>query len=545
MNLIKKRILENWKSGLTVALISVPLSVSLAVASGANPSMGIITAVWAGIFASIFGGSNFNIVGPAGALTGLLMAFSISHGMGAMPMLAIFSGIFILISYILKLERYLVLVPATVMHGFSLGVAFMIGLGQLNFAFGLKDLPKHSEFISNVLTTFSHISEIHLVTFSIFLFFLIALFLLVKLLPKLPAIIAITPLGIILGYLIKTRGYFSGVDTLGDRFSDVSINLFSFPVFSFDSSLLTPALGVAFIAILETLISAKIADNMTNTKFKARKEMLGLSFANIGSGIFGGLPATGVFVRTSLNVKAGATHKISATINAIAVAFICIFFFNYFAYLPMAVIASILVFASIRMIEIKSFVTLWYKARKDFWLAIFTASVMIGVDTVVGLLIGSILALLFFVEKLSKGQFEMTTNNEEKQIMHRYYEEESECFKEKCEVLVYSMKGEFAYMNIEAHTERLEGHCDMFKVIILRMRELAFIDLEGVYAFDHIVSDLQKHGIKVFVSSVTEPVEAELKKGDTFNQLVEKGKVFKNTREVLKFLDFKDKDIWK
>lgn len=545
MKLIKERIFANWKSGLTVALISVPLSVSLAVASGASPSMGIITAVWAGIFASIFGGSNFNIVGPAGALTGLLMAFSISHGMEMMPMLAIFSGIFIFISYILKLERYLVLVPATVMHGFSLGVALMIGLGQLNFAFGLKDLPRHSEFISNVLTTFTHISEIHLATFSVFLFFLIALFVLVRLLPKVPAIIAVTPFGILLGYLIKTNSFFSGVDTLGDRFSTVSINLFSFPNFYFDLSILTPALGVAFIAILETLISAKIADNMTNTKFKARKEMLGLSLANIGSGFFGGLPATGVFVRTSLNVKAGATSKMSATINAIAVAFICIFFFNYFAYLPMAVIASILVFASIRMIEANSFIVLWHKARKDFWLAIFTAGVMIGIDTVVGLLIGSILALLFFVEKLSKGQFEMTTNSEDKKIMHRYYEEESECFKEKCEVLVYSMKGEFAYMNIEAHTERLEGHSNMFTTIILRMRELAFIDLEGVYAFDHIVQNLQQNGIKVYVSSVTQPVETELKKGETFNQLVGKGKVFKNTREVLKFLDFKDEDVWK
>lgn len=545
MNLIKKHFFANWKSGLTVALISIPLSVSLAVASGANPSMGIITAVWAGLFASIFGGSNFNIIGPAGALSGLLMAFSLSHGIGAMPILAIVSGFFIFISYILKLERYLVLVPATVMHGFSLGVALLIGLGQLSFAFGLADLPKQPEFISNVLETLKHISEIHLNTFFVFLLFLIILFFLVKKIPKLPAIIAITPFGILLGYLIKTKSILYGVETLGDRFNNVSVNLFSFPNISFDISILAPALGVAFIAILETLISAKIADNTTNTKFKIRKEMFGLSLANITSGIFGGLPATGVFVRTSLNVKAGATHKISATINAIAVGLISIFFFHYFAYLPMAVIASILVFASIRMIEAQSFVLLWKNSRRDFWLAIFTACVMIGVDTVVGLLVGSILALLFFIEKLSKGQFEMTTNDINKKIIHRYYEEESECFKEKCEVLVYSMKGEFAYMNIEAHRDRLEEHCDMFKIIILRMRELSFIDIEGVYTFDHIVKTLEDNGVKVFVSSVTDPVEIELKKGNTFNRLLESGKVFKNTRAVLRFLDFKDEDIWK
>lgn len=545
MHSIKENIFANWKSGLTVALISIPLSVSLAVASGANPGMGIITAVWAGLFASIFGGSNFNIVGPAGALTGLLMAFSLSHGMDMMPMLAILSGIFIFISYLLKLERYLVLVPATVMHGFSLGVALLIGLGQLNFAFGLPNLPKYPEFISNIFTTLTHLSEIHIPTFLVFLFFLISLFVLAKKIPKIPAIIAIAPVGIFLGYLIKTKNIFYGVDTLGDRFANVNINLFSFPDISFNFSILAPALGVAFIAILETLISAKIADNMTNTKFKARKEIFGLSLANIGSGIFGGLPATGVFVRTSLNVKARATHKISATINAIAVGLISIFFFHYFAYLPMAVIASILVFASIRMIEAQSFVLLWKNSRRDFWLAIFTACVMIGVDTVVGLLVGSILALLFFIEKLSKGQFEMTTNDINKKIIHRYYEEEPDLFKKKCEVLVYSMKGEFAYMNIEAHRDRIEEHCNMFKIIILRMRELSFIDIEGVYAFDHIVKTLEESGVKVFVSSVTDPVEVELKKGNIFNRLLESGKVFKNTRAALKFLNFKDEDIWK
>jgi len=532
MYTLRKRIAENWKSGITVALISIPLSISLAVASGATPAMGIITAVWAGLLASIFGGSNFNIVGPAGALTGLLAAFALTHGMAMMPMLALVSGIFILISYALKLERYLVLVPATVMHGFSLGVALIIGLGQLNFAFGLQNLP-----------TFAHIPQIHLETFGVFAVFLVALFALVKWLPKIPAIIAVTPFGILLGFLAEKQGVLLGVQTLGDRFADTTITLFSFPSLVFDASIIVPALGVAFIAILETLISAKIADIMTHTKFHARKEMLGLAFANLGSGIFGGLPATGVFVRTGLNVKAGANHKISATINAIAVALISIFLFTFFTYIPMAVIASILVFASIRMIEAQHFFELWKNARRDFWLAVLTAIVMVGVDTVVGLLVGSVLALLFFIEKLAQGQFEMTTNSSEKKIMHRYYEEKPECFQETCEVLVYSMKGEFAYMNAEAHMERLENHSDFFETVVLRMRELAFVDLEGVHAFDHMVSTLTAQGKNVLVSSVTDPVATELAKGEMFAQLISQGKVFENTRTALKALGFKDGDI--
>jgi len=542
MQMIQK-IKENWRSGATVALISIPLSISLAVASGATPAMGIITAVWAGLLASFFGGSNYNIVGPAGALTGLLAAFSLTHGMALIPLLAIVSGVFILLSYAFRLERYLVLVPATVMHGFSLGVALIIGLGQLNFAFGLKGLAKHSEFIANVIETFSNISSTDLATGGVFLFFLLALFAIVKWLPKIPAIIAVTPLGILLGFIAEKKGFLLTVETLGDRFADTTIKLFSLPSFAFDTAIIAPALGVAFIAILETLISAKIADMMTHTKFNARKETLGLAIANLGSGLFGGLPATGVFVRTGVNVRSGATHKMSARLHAIIIAVISVFFFTFFTYIPMAVIASILVFASIRMIEAQHFVMLWKNARRDFWLAMLTALVMVGVDTVVGLLVGSVLALLFFVEKLSKGQFEMTTNSPEKKILHRYYEEEPGCFSQGCDVLVYSMKGEFAYMNIEAHTDRLENHSDMFGSIILRMRELAFVDLEGVMAFDHIVSTLTDRGKNVFVSSVTRPVEMELRKGKMFGRLVQEGKVFNNTRDALRSLGFKEQDI--
>lgn len=535
MTMFISRIRDNWRSGITVALISIPLSISLAIASGATPAMGIITAVWAGLLASIFGGSHFNIVGPAGALSGLLAAFALTHGAGLLPMLALCSAVFIFVAYLFKLERYLVLVPATVMHGFSLGVALIIGLGQLNFALGLQNLPKHSEFIANVMTTFAHIPDAHMMTVAVTALFLVLLFAMVYFFPKIPAIIAVTPVGLALGYFGAGR---LGIQTLGDRFSYAPLDLWQFPAFTFDVSILIPALGVAFIAILETLISAKIADMMTDTKFHARKEMLGLSLANIGSGFFGGLPATGVFVRTGLNVKTGANHATSAGINAVMVGIISVFFFTYFMYLPLAVIAAILLFASIRMIEAQHFAILWKHARRDFWLACITAIVMIGVDTVVGLLVGALLALLFFVEKLSQGQFEMTTNDEHHVMTHRYYEEKDVAWQESCDVIVYSMKGEFAYVNSDAHTERLEHHMQKFNTLVLRMRELAYIDLEAVHAFDHIVRTLEGRGKKVVISSVTQPVRNQLEKSESFRGLQDKGYVFETTRLALQSLGF-------
>lgn len=142
---------KNWKAGLTVALVSLPLSISLAIAANATPVMGLITAVWAGLVAALFGGSNFNVVGPTGALSGILAAFAIQNGVEMLPLLAIASGLVVLLAYALRWDRYIIFIPSCVMHGFTLGVAFIIGLNQLNFALGLSGLSSHEKFILNVL----------------------------------------------------------------------------------------------------------------------------------------------------------------------------------------------------------------------------------------------------------------------------------------------------------------------------------------------------------------------------------------------------------
>ena len=151
---------DNWKAGLSVALVSIPLSISLAVASNASPTAGIITAIWAGLVAAFFGGSNFNIVGPTGALSGTIAAYGILYGVNEIALLTIVAGIFIIAAYFLKLERYLIFVPSSVIHGFTLGIAFVIGLSQLSYAFGLKSIPHHKELIPNVIEVFTGLTRL-------------------------------------------------------------------------------------------------------------------------------------------------------------------------------------------------------------------------------------------------------------------------------------------------------------------------------------------------------------------------------------------------
>ena len=303
---LRTNLKSNLKSGLTVSLISIPLSISLAVASGATPMIGIITAIWAGLIAAIFGGSNFNIVGPTGALSGIIATYVFQNSLNGLPMLALIAGIIIIIAYLFKLERYLILIPSSVIHGFTLGVAFVIGLGQFNSALGLKGLPVHETFFANLVESLQHVSNISWTAFIVFAIFLAGLLILKKYVPKIPGAIILAPVGILLGFFSSNSviNLPSHLRTLGDQFpTGMDFQLFGNFSFSFTPSMLQTAAVIALIAILETMLSAKIADGMTRTKHNARKEMLGLGLANVVSGLVGGMPATAALARTSLNIK--------------------------------------------------------------------------------------------------------------------------------------------------------------------------------------------------------------------------------------------------
>lgn len=537
-NIFWQKIKQNWKSGLTVSLVSIPLSVSLAVASQSTPLAGIITAVWAGLIASIFAGSNYNIVGPTGALSGIIAAYALVHGAGLLSMLAIVAGGFILIAYGLRLERYLVFVPASTIIGFTLGVAFIIAFNQFNFALGLNNLPKHEKFIENLIESFHHVNEASPVTLAVFVVFLVALFVLLKITPRLPGAITLAPLGIALGYLSETGTIPWAIQTLGSKFPDMSSAIWSKPLFMWDNSLLVAGATVAFIAILETMLSAKIADGMSGTKHDKRKEMLGLGLANIASGLAGGIAATAALARTSLNVKTGATDKISATISSVVIALISLLFLVYFKYIPLAAIAAILVFVAIRMVEAEHLERMFRVDKRSFLLALFVGGVTVVEDPVVGILLGTAIALVLFVEKLSKGQFELVVNDENKKIVSHVSGEELEAFTKNSDTIVYSIKGQLAYINAQAHIARFEKDLNGYRQVVIRLRELYFIDLDGVDALEEIVGLIQKQGKGVLITGVNPLIATMLQESLVYKKLSSQGKVFMRTSEALATLGY-------
>lgn len=492
---IKQNLAQNWKSALSVALVSVPLSLSLGIASGAGPVAGIVAAVWAGLVAGIVGGSQFNIVGPAGALSGILASYAVLYGPGILPLIAIVAGVLIVLVWLLRWDKYIIFIPSSVVHGFTFGVALTIGFGQLNFALGLSGLPTHEHLWQNVLESFKHIGSLQMASSVVFLLASAAMFGLLKYAPKLPNTVIVAVLGIIGGFL-TTRGIIPvSLPTLFTKYGDLSLSLFSMPhisVSAINPGLISAGAVVAFVVILETLLSAKIADGMTKTKANQHKEVLGVGLANLASGIFGGVPASGVFARTSINVRSGATSQWSQTINAGFVAIIALVFLPYFKYIPLSVIAAILVYAAIRMVTTEHFRRLYRHDPTAFYNAMTIAVVTIVYDATAGILVGTLVALVVFAKRLSKAHCQITT------MPGDIVEEE-----DKGATHIYHVAGELTYLNAKSHTERLMAIAPA-TLLVLDFSHAFYIDTDGMEALDEIIEHFEQHGQKVAITGVQE-----------------------------------------
>ena len=262
-----KDIKQNILPGLTVALVSVPLSTALAIASGLQPMKGLSAGIYGPLMGGLFGGSNYNILGPAGALVNVLNKFSTENGPEIVPYLAFFAGVFSMIVWLLKLEKYCMLIPVAVLEGFSFSVAIAIGFGQFNFALGLKGIPKHKEFYNNVYETFSHIGETAPKEFVPFFILFVMLWSLLKFKPGKPWIVMIAFIGMAYGFITET--FFPEIKPFILKEAYPAMNdpqIIDFTYAKGEYSKMTIFIGsleVAFVAVLETLISARIADGLT------------------------------------------------------------------------------------------------------------------------------------------------------------------------------------------------------------------------------------------------------------------------------------------
>ncbi|HAV11157.1 MAG TPA: hypothetical protein DCX32_01260 [Candidatus Moranbacteria bacterium] len=531
---LKEKIKKNWKSGITVSFVSLPLSISLAVAAGATPLMGVITAVWAGLAASVLGGSNYNIVGPTGALSGILVVYALSYGVAILPFLAILSGLFILLVYILRFERYIIFIPSSVIHGFTLGVAFIIALGQLNFSLGITGIAQHERLIANIGETFLNLERTNLAALMLFAVSFVFLLVWRRFFVKIPGVIIVAPFGMLLGYLSQGGDIAINLQTLFSRFGDISGKLWALPQAGLflNKDIFIGAMTIALVAILETLLSAKIADGMSKTKHNTRKEVLGVGVANIASGIFGGIPATAALARTALNIKSGADHKMSAAISSVSIVVISLVLLPFFKYLPLATVAAILVFTAVQMVEKKHFLHLYKHDKSALFLSLLVAAITVVEDPIAGILVGATIALLIFANNMSRADTEITLNKD-KQLIKRINSAQLLKTKDHGDVLVYRFAGQLTYVNAQSHLNNIGRINGETKTVILSFRNLFFLDVDGINSINEMVSILEGKGKRVMLSAINGLVAKPLKKEGWFMRLHEKEMVFASTQEAL------------
>jgi SulP family sulfate permease len=274
---------------------------------------------------------------------------------------------------------------------------------------------------------------------------------------------------------------------------------------------------------------------MTHTRHDGRKEMLGLGLANLASGLAGGIPATAALARTSLNIKTGATSRVSGALHAVFLAAISFLLLSTFSHIPMAVIAAILVFVAVNMVERKHFAKLYRHQRFGFWLSLAVAAVTFYKDPIAGIVLGTAVALLQFAEKLSHGHYEMKFNDLERGLLHSESGDQEHVTLHDADVLLYSVKGKLAYVNGHAHVQRFRHDLAKYATVVLRLRSVYFIDVDGAEALDAILELAEERGQRICVTSVNPSVDRMLDEiSPRYRSLKERGLVFAKSTDALR-----------
>ncbi len=533
---IKQRLGQNWRSGFTVSLISIPLSIALAIASGATPTQGIITAFWAGLAGSILGGSHFNIIGPTGALSGVLVSFAFTYGYEALPVIAIESGILTFISYLFRYDRYIIFIPRSVIHGFTLGIAILIGFGQIDFALGLHNITKTDHFVTSLAEVFKHLGEAKGGIFLLYCASVLFILFWNRKIKKLPGAILAALFSVIFVLLNHTLGWNLDVFTLQVKYPEIQNALFlpsaEFSALWLDKNVIFISLTTSIIAQLETLLSGQIADQKTSTRFDRPREVLALAVANVASGVMGGIPSTAALARTALNIESGANHRASGILHAFFVGVISLFFMDYFVLMPMVMIAAILTVVAINMVEKNHFIRLIENERTAFVLSMIVMALVVFEDPMIGILAGTVLALLIFVSKVSYGQTEIQvwkTGKLQEVLLKNDFLQKAEI---DSDMIIYEISGTLTYINMPAHLavlEKVKGN----ESVIISLQHAFYADTDGVEYLAEIVMELKKHNKNVILAGINREVQKQIQNEKFYRNKLVNGKIYTTATEAI------------
>lgn len=504
-----KQLVSDIISGIIVAIIALPLSIALALASGVGPEEGLYTAIVAGALIAFFGGSRVQISGPTAAFATIVAGIVAVNGIEGLMIATVMAGIILILMGLFRFGGLIKYIPFTITTGFTAGIAVTILIGQLKDFFGLTypDGVKPIETAEKVEAFISNISTINLWAVLVGLIGLAILIIWpkIKYLSKVPASLVAVLVGIA---VVKIFGL--EVNTIGDLYSVSSaLPSLRMPSFSFDlvRRLLPDAFTIAILAAIESLLSCVVADGMTNTKHNSNTELVAQGIGNIGSAFFGGIPATGAIARTAANIKSGGRTPVAGIVHAIVLLLILVLLMPYAALIPMPIIAAVLFHVAYNMCQWRPFVRLVKTAPKtDVFVLVVTFVLTVVFDLVVAIAVGIVLACVLFMKKVSD-------QTELQPWEKKDSENDSHLLRDLPEGLsVYEISGPL-FFGVADRISNI-GIDDETKCIVLRMRSVSTIDSTAMNALESFYAHCAEKGIKVVFSHVNkQPLEFIRKAG--------------------------------
>jgi SulP family sulfate permease len=520
------RIHKQFIPAVAMTFLYVPVCLSLAVACGVPATMGIVTAFWCGIMGGLAGGSNYGIIGPSGLSVGILASYALGKDPAFVTSITLFAGIIITIAWFLRLDKYLVFIPASTIQGLSLGGGLMLIIQQFSPALGVEHLVHVSKAFDRIMATLAVYPSWSLTAFVVFA---IALLLQRRsTIPFLgiPSSLFVTLLGILAGYLCKQGFIPCTLSTISSASSVTHLKLLSFSLPMISIEVLSAAATLGFIVIIETMIAARVADGWTNTKHRKEHEMRGIAFANIASGLFGGFIGSSPIGRTAVAIQLGISDRIAQLMIALGAALVVIVFLPMIGYLPHAVIAGLLTNSGMRIVGFTKFNLFWNNSRMQFFMVCGVAFICVAKDALSGLLAGTAISLVFFLDTMARGSYHVT------RAPKKTPPENKPGY--RADLLVYAIQGPLVYINAQSHVARCEHDFAEYSTIIIKLRSVSFVDLDGIMAFDEMIRLLEGRSINVLVARVHAHIAEQLLSQSTvFKRLVETGKVFESVKEAV------------
>ena len=522
-NYNKQTFTADLMAGLIVGIVALPLAIAFGIASGVSPEKGIITAIVAGFAISALGGSKVQIGGPTGAFIVIVAGIINQYGIQGLTIATLMAGVFLIGFGLLRLGTIIKYIPYPIIVGFTSGIAVTIFTTQVKDLLGMQMDAVPSDFIEKWIAYFQNLTHIDPWSAGVGLVSVAIIASAPKFSKRIPgSLIAIIVMTVVV-LLLKQYAGVTSIETIGDRFS-ISSQLPDavVPELSWETikGLVAPALTIAILGAIESLLSATVADGVIGDHHNSNTELIGQGVANIVSPIFGGIPATGAIARTMTNINNGGRTPIAGIVHAVVLLLIFLFLMPLAQYIPMACLAGLLVVVSYGMSGWRSFTALMRNPKSDITVLLLTFFLTIIFDLTVAIEVGIVCACLLFMKRMSettdvKAVYDEIDLNEDADMERGNLEHLSI----PKGVEVYEINGPYFFGAGNKFEDLMGGFGDRPKVRIIRMRKVPFIDSTGLHNLENMCLMSQKEGITVVLSGVNEKVEAVLRRNN-FHKLL-------------------------